>query len=69
MSQRETPLVRDVPDEENYTHVHRAFLQAFFTHGVMTVEEMKPIFAAIITAHSASSLSAVNPQAHESHRP
>ncbi|KAH6616821.1 Nse1 non-SMC component of SMC5-6 complex-domain-containing protein [Boeremia exigua] len=52
MSRDETPLVRDVPDEEAYTHVHRVFLQSFFTHGVMTVDEIKPVLAAIMTAHN-----------------
>lgn len=55
MSRDETPLVRDVPDDdEAYTYVHRVFLQSFFTHGVMTVDEMKPVLAAIMTAHSQS---------------
>ncbi|KZM27853.1 uncharacterized protein EKO05_0004632 [Ascochyta rabiei] len=52
MSRDETPLVRDVPDEEAYTYVHRVFLQSFFTHGVMTVDEIKPVLAAIMTAHN-----------------
>jgi len=52
MSRNESPLVRDVPDEESYTHVHRALLQSFFTHGVMTVDELKPVLATIMTAHS-----------------
>ena len=60
MSRDETPLVRDVPDEEAYTYVHRVFLQSFFTHGVMTVDEMKPILAAIMTAHGQTPRSTIN---------
>ena len=56
MSRDETPLVRDVPDDETYTHVHRVFLQAFFTHGVMTLDEIKPVLAAIMTAHGPPTL-------------
>ncbi|KAF2632404.1 hypothetical protein BU25DRAFT_406936 [Macroventuria anomochaeta] len=52
MSRGETPLVRDVPDEEDYTYVHRVFLQSFFTHGVLTIDEIKPVLAAIMTAHN-----------------
>ncbi|KAJ4993075.1 RING-like domain-containing protein [Stagonosporopsis vannaccii] len=51
MSRNESALVRDLPDEESYTYVHRAFLQSFFTHGVMTVDELKPVLAALMTAH------------------
>ncbi|KAF3036217.1 hypothetical protein E8E12_007543 [Didymella heteroderae] len=52
MSRDETPLVRDLPDEEAYNHVHRVVLQSFLTHGVMTLDEFKPILAAIMTAHN-----------------
>ena len=52
MSRDETPLVRDLPDEEAYNNVHRVVLQSFLTHGVMTIDEFKPILAAIMTAHS-----------------
>lgn len=45
-------MVRAVPDDEEYTYVHRVLLQSFFTHGVMTVDELKPVLAAIMTAHS-----------------
>lgn len=52
MSRDESPLVRDLPDEEAYNHVHRVVLQSFLTHGVMTIDEFKPILATIMTAHS-----------------
>lgn len=52
MSRGETPLVRDLPDEEAYNNVHRVVLQSFLTYGVMTIDEFKPILAAIMTAHS-----------------
>ncbi|KAJ4382214.1 hypothetical protein N0V86_002546 [Didymella sp. IMI 355093] len=52
MSREETPLVRDLPDEEAYGHVHRVVLQSFFTHGVMTLDEFKPVLASIMTAHN-----------------
>jgi hypothetical protein len=32
--------------------VHRAFFHAFLTHGVLTVEEVKPILAHVMSAHS-----------------
>lgn len=32
--------------------MHRAFLQAFMTRGVMTEDEIKPVLAAVMTAHS-----------------
>lgn len=57
MSRDETPLVRDVPDDEDYTYVHRVFLQSFMTYGVMTVDELKPVLAAIMTAHSKLTIS------------
>lgn len=64
MSRDETPLVRNVPDEETYTYVHRVFLQSFLTHGVMTVDEMKPVLAAIMTAHSQSLVSTLSQYAY-----
>lgn len=32
--------------------MHRAFLHAFLTHNVLTVDEIKPILAAVMTVHS-----------------
>ncbi|KAF2133606.1 hypothetical protein P153DRAFT_373179 [Dothidotthia symphoricarpi CBS 119687] len=50
MSRDDSPLVRDASPETGYTSVHRAFLQSFLTHNVMTVDEIKPVLAHIITA-------------------
>lgn len=70
MSRYETPLVRDVPDDEAYSHVHRAVLQSFLTHGVMTLDEFKPVLAALMTAHSPHSLSAhTQPRMHTNRAP
>jgi len=52
MSRDNSPLVRDVSPDGGYTYMHRAFFQAFLTHSVMTVEEIKPVLAHIMTAHS-----------------
>lgn len=52
MPQDESPLVRDDSPDIGYTSVHRALLQAFLTYNVMTVDEMKPVLAHIITASS-----------------
>ncbi|KAK5001144.1 hypothetical protein LTR66_000112 [Elasticomyces elasticus] len=38
-------------DEEPYTNVHRAFLQAFLARSTLTFDEAKPILAAVLTAH------------------
>ena len=56
MSRDGSPLVRDVSPDEGYTYMHRAFFQAFLTHSVMTVEEIKPVLAHVMTAHSKSSI-------------
>ena len=55
MSREESPFVRQSEDK-SYTWIHRAFLQAFQTHGILTVDEMKPILAHIVTASSPSPL-------------
>ncbi|KAH7078140.1 Nse1 non-SMC component of SMC5-6 complex-domain-containing protein [Paraphoma chrysanthemicola] len=52
MSRDESPLVRAVSPDEGYTYVHRAFLHAFLTHNVLTADEIKPILAAVMTAHN-----------------
>lgn len=52
MSRSESPFVRPPAEDESYNSIHRAFLQAFQTNGVLTVDEMKPILAHIMTAHS-----------------
>lgn len=52
MSREETPIVREVSPDEGYTYMHRAFLHAFMTHGVLTTEEVEPILAHVMTAHS-----------------
>ncbi|KAF1842598.1 uncharacterized protein K460DRAFT_294222 [Cucurbitaria berberidis CBS 394.84] len=52
MSRDESPVVRAVSPDEGYTWIHRAFLQAFKTHSVLTVDEMKPILAYVMTAHN-----------------
>ncbi|CAO2658233.1 Nn.00g059560.m01.CDS01 [Neocucurbitaria sp. VM-36] len=52
MSREESPIVRPISPDEAYTWIHRAFLQAFMTHSVMTADEMKPILAHVISAHN-----------------
>ncbi|CBX99780.1 hypothetical protein IAQ61_002989 [Plenodomus lingam] len=52
MSRDDSPIVRPVSDDEDYNWTHRAFLQAFQTHSVMTVEVMKATLAAILTAQN-----------------
>jgi len=52
MSRDDSPLVREVSPDEGYTYMHRAFFHAFLTHSVLTVEEIKPILAHVMTAHS-----------------
>ncbi|EMD88992.1 hypothetical protein COCC4DRAFT_72367 [Bipolaris maydis ATCC 48331] len=52
MSRSESPFVRAPIEDECYNSIHRAFLQAFHTNGVLTVEEMKPILAHIMTAYN-----------------
>ncbi|KAF2500336.1 putative DNA repair protein Nse1 [Lophium mytilinum] len=37
--------------EDPYNHSHRAFLQAFLAHSILTFEELKPILAAILSVH------------------
>ena len=39
-------------DAHGYSWVHRLLLQSFLTHGVMTVDELKPVLSTIMTAHS-----------------
>lgn len=56
MSRDESPVVRAVSEDEGYTWVHRAFLQAFQTHSVMTDEVMKVVLASILTADSKTSI-------------
>jgi len=51
MSRTESPFARQTEDE-SYNWIHRAFLQAFQTHGILTIDEMKPILAHIVTASS-----------------
>jgi hypothetical protein len=61
MSQEGTPFVRAQSEEEGYNSTHIALLHAFKTHSVLSVDEIKPIIAYIITAHS-SSLSLSDPR-------
>jgi hypothetical protein len=49
---RDSPVVRDVSPDEGYTYMHRAFLQGFMTRNVMTVDVVKPLLAAAMSAHS-----------------
>jgi hypothetical protein len=51
MSDDGSQAVRDVADDDGYTWVHRLVLQSFLTHGVMTVDELKPVLATIMTTH------------------
>ncbi|KAI4624275.1 uncharacterized protein J4E87_005774 [Alternaria ethzedia] len=52
MSREESPFVRAPAEEEGYNGIHRAFLQAFHTHSVLTVDETKSILAHVMTAHN-----------------
>ncbi|KAH7401118.1 Nse1 non-SMC component of SMC5-6 complex-domain-containing protein [Phaeosphaeria sp. MPI-PUGE-AT-0046c] len=52
MSRDVSPLVRDPSPDEGYTYMHRAFLQSFLTHAVLTFHEIKPILAHVMTAHN-----------------
>lgn len=54
MPRDDSPVVRAVAEDDEYTWAHRAFLQAFHTHGVMTLDEIKPVLANVLTAHSES---------------
>lgn len=40
----------DEHQDSSYDNSHRAFLQAFMGRSVMTLEEAKPVLAAILTA-------------------
>ncbi|ORY14782.1 Nse1 non-SMC component of SMC5-6 complex-domain-containing protein [Clohesyomyces aquaticus] len=44
-------LRADSPDDSSYNNVHRAFLQAFLVRPSMTADEIKPILAAVNSAH------------------
>lgn len=55
MSRDDSPLVRETSPDEGYTYMHRAFFHAFLTRSVMTADEVKPILASVMTAHSESS--------------
>ncbi|KAI8936822.1 hypothetical protein NX059_006059 [Plenodomus lindquistii] len=52
MSRDDSPVVHPVSEEDGYNWAHRAFLQAFQTHSVMTVGQMKSIYASILTAEN-----------------
>lgn len=39
-------------DQPNYNNSHRAFLQAFLSKSTFTLEEAKPVLAAILKAHT-----------------
>lgn len=52
MSREESPFVRAPAESEDYSSIHRAFLQAFQTHSVLTVDQMKAILAHVMTAYS-----------------
>ena len=54
MSQEGTPFVRAESESEGYNNMHIALLHAFKTHSVLSVDEVKPIIAHIMTAHSSS---------------
>ncbi|KAF2190920.1 DNA repair protein Nse1 [Zopfia rhizophila CBS 207.26] len=41
----------DLDDTGAYNNSHRAFLQAFLSHSVLTADEIKPILAAVLSAH------------------
>lgn len=54
MSRDESPIVRNASHDDGYTYMHRAFLQAFMTRSVMSMDEIKPVLASVMTAHSTS---------------
>ena len=54
MSQSASPIGRLPADDSEYNDIHRAFLQAFQTHGVLTTDKMKEILAHVMTASNPS---------------
>ncbi|KAL1800584.1 hypothetical protein ACET3X_000926 [Alternaria dauci] len=52
MSREGSPFVRPPAEDEDYSSIHRAFLQAFHTHSVLTVDQMKVILAHVMTAYN-----------------
>ncbi|RYO39150.1 hypothetical protein AA0111_g1862 [Alternaria arborescens] len=52
MSREDSPFVRAPAESEDYSSIHRAFLQAFQTHSVLTVDQMKAILAHVMTAYN-----------------
>ncbi|KAG9191938.1 non-structural maintenance of chromosomes element 1 [Alternaria panax] len=52
MSREESPFVRAPTEGEGYNSIHRAFLQAFQTHSVLTMGQMKAILAHVMTAYN-----------------
>jgi hypothetical protein len=44
----------DGEDGGEYTNMHRAFLQAFMARSVMTVDEVKPVLAGVMSANGSS---------------
>ncbi|KAF1948015.1 hypothetical protein EJ02DRAFT_429756 [Clathrospora elynae] len=60
MSRSASPIVRPVSEDEGYNWMHRAFLQSFQTHSVLTTDEMKPILASIMSAHTDRAWSAAD---------
>lgn len=40
-----------VDEDSGYNNSNRAFLQAFIARSTLTLDEAKPILAAILTAH------------------
>lgn len=52
MPRDESPIVRPIPEDEDYNWTHRAILQAFQTHGVLTVDAIKAVLASILTAYN-----------------
>lgn len=51
--------------DDGYNHSHRAFLQAFMSRSTMTLEEAKPVLAAIFTVSGKSMLFAVRPSVRQ----
>ncbi|KAF2852815.1 hypothetical protein T440DRAFT_391820 [Plenodomus tracheiphilus IPT5] len=52
MSGDDSPIIHPISEEDGYNWTHRAFLQAFQTHSVMSVDVMKSILASILTAQN-----------------
>jgi hypothetical protein len=69
MSEDGTPFVRAEVEEDSYNWMHRAFLHAFQTHRVMTLDEVKNMLAIVLSTQSPFSLTFPHAQTHTNSNP